>query len=204
MGGAIIAKRGVPEIDDSAAIQRIADLLASDSPPKFCRAIRTVAAQLEGEAGKHYSRLRKKYRRLEECGLLPKGGDAARLDRRTAELRSLYAQRDARIEKARQDLAHAEEAATALGIDVTGDLVDLKIGLSNRMQHLDLIAHAPIDLAFETYRRAGIEDPDEAAAKYQADMDERQRLAKLLKAIAKVRELRDLAGVHAPFIRPLP
>ncbi len=136
--------------------------------------------------------------------MLPAGGKAARLDRKEAELRKLYAQREARLERARQELVRVEEEARALDLDPDSDLFVLKIDLDRRRQHLDLLAQAPSDLAFEEYRKIGIEDPEEAVARLRADMDEREKLAKLLEVIAKVRELRHIAGIQEPRFRSLP
>lgn len=170
------------------------DLLAADSPPGFCSAVRKVAAELKGDTERHYDRLRKKYRRLEKRGLLPKGGDVGRLERRSVELRNLYGQRNARIEKAKHALALIEKEAAALGIDPGADLAALGKELEYRKQTLDLIAQGPVDLAFETFLRMGIRDPAEAEAKYREALDERQEIVEKLEALSRIREQRYLIG----------
>jgi hypothetical protein len=193
--GCIIAKRGAPETDDTVAIQRYADLRAAESPPGFCEAVRTVAAQLRGDTKKHYERLRKKIRRLETRGLLPMGGSAGRQERQAAALRDLFVQREARIEKAKQDLVLAEQEATALGLDIGADIVVLKMDLRRKRDRLAEIAYS-VDLAFEAYRSEGIEDPEQAVARLREDLQELPTIEKWIEVLDRISNLRQVAGVR--------
>lgn len=190
--GCHIAKRGAPETDDSAAIQRIVELLSADPPPGFCRTVRKVASDLRsGDPQKHYSRLRKKYRRLEECGLLPP--NASPEERSAEALKQAIGRRSATIEEARRQVVMAEERARATGLDLNANLDNLIADMIFRRRDMDDFLNDGPERHMRHFLEKGIKDPEAAAQGLIEIHRERRQLEEQFQALCEVRRLRDIA-----------
>jgi Xaa-Pro aminopeptidase len=190
-GRCIIGKVGYPEIDDSAAIQRIVDRLARD-PSHFCRTVRQVASELKGNAGKNYSRLRKKYRRQEERGTLPKASSA--LERKAEGVREYFRRRRATIEESKRELVVAEAKARSLGIDLDVDLDALAMQIAKKVASICDVLADPVDWLAPRLRQQGFKDPEEAAQHLFAMEESRALLQAQLDALNEVRNLRGISS----------
>lgn len=195
-GGAVIAKRGRREEDDSVAIQRMVDLLEADPSLSHREAASKVAAGLKGDPKKITERLRRKHRMWKQAGQLPQGGEAGLVVRKSAGIRSLYQELNTRDDQRKRDLEHAENEARALGIDVSGDLLDLSRALDNRLDSLNHIVFGPPEIAVSAFRHHGVTDPEEAVIKYEQAVEDRKKIQAQLEAVRQVRNLRFTLGIQ--------
>lgn len=164
---------------------------------------RRTAAQRTREAliakrGKapSWETLRAHFRELEESEDLPppSGSPTAR----TKSLMAAFDRRNDRIGEARQERVAAEEAATALGLDLSGDLETLANDLRSRHTRLYEFIHNDPDSQARIFIFRGVHDKQEAARLFAEDTRELELLDKQIEALRTVRHLRDITNSNPP------
>jgi hypothetical protein len=180
----------LPTYDDRAAITLMVELLATG----FSTSLREVAQEaakrlrLPGKLLTHEERLRKKYCRQREAGLLPmfQGGT----DRLVSETQEAFASRAAAIAERQEQLAAAEQEALLLGLNLDVE-EDLSVFLKTLEQEMEGLATyrrdrgMVVQLMLDQYRT-----PAEAKARLLADEERFNELQKQVAVVRTVRELR--------------
>jgi hypothetical protein len=190
----------LPTYDDRAAITLMVELLATGSSTKLREVAREAAKRLRlpGELLTHEERLRKKYCRRRDAGLLPVF--QSRTDRMIAAIREADASRKATIAERQEQLAAAEQEAASLGLDlgVEEDLSVFLKTLEQEMERLEFYARdkgVVVQVLLDRYTAA------EAEAKLLAD---EKRFNLLQKQVAVVRTVRELRMFFSEVRRLLP
>jgi DNA-binding transcriptional ArsR family regulator len=155
-------------------------------------AAKKVAAVFKKD-GISWETLRSHYRELERAGALPK--PSSHVEHKQEAMRLAYQRRTSTIEEARnRDLAAAEEHAISLGLDLSGNLEDMRASLSLRRKDIENFLSEDAEYHMNHFLGKGIRDPEEAA-KCLAEMDqERELLARHVHALWEVIRLRALAS----------
>jgi hypothetical protein len=173
-------------------------MMAADPSLEIKPAIRTIAKDWGGDLEKHVERIRKWHRTLKKKGQLPAPEDeSSRMKRRTDEIRSLYIQRDDRIEKFKNELLEAEKKAHSLGLDISPAGIPASIYTLERTRDgLETLARSPSDVAFAILLEQGVTDPEQAVELVTHAASIFRTTEEHLALLRRIRELRGALGVH--------
>ena len=191
--GCIIAKRGRKTVFNLWAIQCMVDLREAGCSLRTASQRAREALLAKRIKAPSWETLRSHFRELEQSGELPppSGSPAAR----TNSLLAAFDRRYDRIGEARQERIEAEETATALGLDLSGDLEALEAlanDLRRRHTHLYEFIHNDPDSQTRIFISRGVRDKQEAARMLAADMEEMDLLDRQMEALRTVRHLRQM------------
>jgi hypothetical protein len=177
------------------------ELLATGFSTKLREVAREAARRLRlpGELLTHEERLRKKYCRQRDAGLLP--AFQSETDKLRVKIREAFASRNSTIAERQEQLAAAEQEAVSLGLTL-GAEEDLSVFLKTLEQEMDGLEFyardkgVVVQVLLDRYCTAA-----EAEAKLLAD---EKRFNVLQKQVAAVRAVRDLRLFFSEVRRLLP
>jgi hypothetical protein len=101
------------------------DLLEADPSLGVEGAAALAVRGMPGKLSTHVERLRKKHRRKQRAGQLPKAGRAGQLERREKELRQFLTTRKEHIYDAKRLVTETEREVATLGLDPDIDTDDI-------------------------------------------------------------------------------